>query len=113
MAEEIRAANGSLEHSGVNNGATMAPPVQQVADGCDSPPAPQTPSDATSGISEEQNLPASDFFFVTYPFDSDLTGLVDAAPCPCGEDCQCIGCKIHNSSGDAAVSEASVPKEGK
>ncbi|KAI8174420.1 grisea protein [Colletotrichum sp. SAR 10_76] len=36
-----------------------------------SPPAPQTPSDAASGLSEEQALSASDFFFVTYPFDGD------------------------------------------
>ncbi|KAF4839901.1 Protein GRISEA [Colletotrichum siamense] len=61
-----------------------------------SPPAPQTPSDAASGLSEEQALSASDFFFVTYPFDGDgCAG--ETSSCPCGDDCQCLGCTIHNN----------------
>ena len=62
-------------------------------------PAPQTPSDAASGISEEQALSASDFFFVTYPLNGDPTCLGDAPTCPCGDDCQCIGCAIHSTNG--------------
>ncbi len=59
-----------------------------------SPQQAQTPSDA-SGMSEDQaHLSASDFFFVTYPFDQ-CGG--ETTSCPCGDDCQCIGCLIHNS----------------
>lgn len=57
---------------------------------------PHTPSDATSALGEEQTLSANDFFFVSYPFDS-CAG--DTASCPCGDDCQCIGCVIHNNPG--------------
>lgn len=56
---------------------------------------PQTPSDAPSSITEEQALSASDFFFVTYPFGDSCDG--ETASCPCGDDCQCIGCVIHNN----------------
>ena len=56
---------------------------------------PQTPSDAPSSITEEQALSASDFFFVTYPFGDSCAG--ETASCPCGDDCQCIGCVIHNN----------------
>ncbi len=50
-----------------------------------------TPSD-TSGVSEE--LPATDFLFVSYSvIGCDGEGLT----CPCGDDCQCVGCTIHNN----------------
>jgi hypothetical protein len=65
------------------------------------PPAPQTPSDVGSGVSDEQALSASDFFFVTYPLMEDPTCLGDTASCPCGDDCQCIGCTIHNNGHNA------------
>ncbi|RCI16828.1 hypothetical protein L249_2709 [Ophiocordyceps polyrhachis-furcata BCC 54312] len=65
------------------------------ADGALSPAAPQTPSDGTSGLGEEQTLSANDFFFVSYPFGDTCAG--DTASCPCGDDCQCIGCAIHNA----------------
>ncbi|SPO05021.1 related to putative copper-activated transcription factor [Cephalotrichum gorgonifer] len=58
-------------------------------------PSPQTPSDTASGTSEEQTLSASDFFFVTYPFGNDCMG--DTASCPCGDDCQCLGCVVHGN----------------
>lgn len=58
---------------------------------------PQTPSDTPSSITEEQALSASDFFFVTYPFGDSCAG--ETASCPCGDDCQCIGCVIHNNPG--------------
>jgi hypothetical protein len=56
---------------------------------------PQTPSDVPSGFSEEQTLSASDFFFVSYPFGETCAG--ETSSCPCGDDCQCIGCAIHNN----------------
>lgn len=80
--------------SHARNGATT--PVKNHAEGTVSPPAPQTPSDGTSGVGEEQTLSANDFFFVSYPFDS-CAG--DTASCPCGDDCQCIGCVIHSNPG--------------
>lgn len=65
-----------------------------------SPPAPQTPSEAASGMSEEQTLSANDFFFVSYPFGDSCAG--DTASCPCGDACQCIGCVIHGNPGAGA-----------
>jgi hypothetical protein len=57
-----------------------------------SPPVAETPSD--SSVAEEQTLLASDYFFVNYPFSTDGCG-GDTNSCPCGDDCQCIGCAIH------------------
>lgn len=64
-------------------------------EGAISPTAPQTPSDATSGLAEEQALSANDFFFVSYPFTDGCEG--EMSSCQCGDDCQCIGCAIHNN----------------
>jgi hypothetical protein len=50
----------------------------------------ETPSDA-SGLGEEQTFPASDFLFIDV---SSCDGQL--AMCPCGDDCQCVGCTIHN-----------------
>ena len=58
-------------------------------------PAARTPSSTTSGNAEEQSLSAADFFFVNYPFMSDGCG-GDTQSCPCGDDCECLGCTIHN-----------------
>jgi hypothetical protein len=55
-------------------------------------PHADTPSDSSSA--EEQSLPASDYFFVSYPFSSDGCG-GDTNNCPCGDECECIGCTIH------------------
>ncbi|KAH8176789.1 copper fist DNA binding domain-containing protein [Sarocladium implicatum] len=76
------------------------PPTASAANGVHgegnvSPPAPQTPSDAASSLQEEQTLSANDFFFVSYPFGDACAG--DTASCPCGDDCQCIGCAIHGN----------------
>lgn len=76
--------------NGQANGIAATP-----AEGNVSPTAPQTPSDATSGLAEEQTLSANDFFFVSYPFSEGCEG--EMASCPCGDDCQCIGCAIHNN----------------
>lgn len=63
--------------------------------------SPQTPSDAASGLSEEQTLSANDFFFVSYPFGDSCAG--DMASCPCGDDCKCIGCSIHSHAEDGDI----------
>ncbi|KAF4633777.1 hypothetical protein G7Y89_g4327 [Cudoniella acicularis] len=59
-----------------------------------SSPTPHTPSSNASANGEEQSLSASDFFFVSYPFSSDGCG-GDTMSCPCGDDCECLGCTIH------------------
>lgn len=61
-----------------------------------SPPDAQTPSDA-SGFSDEQSLPTMDYFFVNLPLRMDGTCGGDRQACPCGDDCQCIGCLVHNN----------------
>ncbi|CAM1501988.1 Fc.00g039720.m01.CDS01 [Cosmosporella sp. VM-42] len=58
--------NGGQEISitnGLSNGNTFA--HADSTEGTKSPTAPQTPSDAASGLSEEQALSANDFFFIT------------------------------------------------
>ena len=105
-AEDTRVPNGSVEGSNTNGVSILAAPAQHVTDGEASPPAPQTPSDAASGVSEEQTLSANDFFFVTYPFGGDTTCFGETASCPCGDDCQCIGCAIHGDNGDRALIDA-------
>jgi hypothetical protein len=87
---EIPATNG---HS--MNANTAAAPSIGSAEGTVSPVAPQTPSEAASGLSEEQALSANDFFFVSYPFGDSCAG--EEASCPCGDDCQCLGCVIHGN----------------
>lgn len=81
--------NGQPHTNGVGNGngnGTMAEPIAS--------PTANTPSSTTSGNAEEQSLSASDFFFVNYPFSGEGCG-GDTMSCPCGDDCQCIGCTIH------------------
>jgi hypothetical protein len=72
-----------------------------------SPPHTDTPSD--SSTVDEQILPASDYFFVNYPFSSDGCG-GDIKSCPCGDDCECVGCTIHrfDESSMALPSESGV-----
>jgi hypothetical protein len=71
------------------NMSAQPPPVTTI-----SSPTAHTPSSTTSGNDEEQTLSAADFFFVNYPFTSDGCG-GDTQSCPCGDDCQCLGCTIH------------------
>jgi hypothetical protein len=59
-------------------------------------PTANTPTSATSVNGEEQSLSASDFFFVNYPFSSEDGCGGDTESCPCGDDCQCLGCTIHH-----------------
>ncbi|KAG0649747.1 mac1 [Hyphodiscus hymeniophilus] len=62
-------------------------------------PTMNTPSSTTSGNGEEQNFSAADFFFVSYPFSSEEGCGGDTESCPCGDDCQCFGCAIHQNPG--------------
>ncbi|KAK1989021.1 hypothetical protein LZ30DRAFT_696791 [Colletotrichum cereale] len=101
-ANGVNGTNGHSEHTlangaGANGAGAHGAESHANGDAGGSPPAPQTPSDAASGLSEEQALSASDFFFVTYPFSGDgCAG--ETSSCPCGDDCQCLGCSIHNNS---------------
>jgi hypothetical protein len=80
---------GEMYANGQSNGNGQ--PVSVGEEAISSPTA-HTPSSATSGNGEEQSLSASDFFFVNYPFDG-CGG--ETQSCPCGDDCQCLGCTIH------------------
>ena len=112
MAHDSRSANGHAETNGNGNitngdianvssnaelvtGSTT--PTKAHSNGSLSPVPPCTPSEAASGTSEEQTLSANDFFFVSYPFGDSCSG--ETVSCPCGDDCQCIGCTIHNNPG--------------
>lgn len=88
--------NGCKSPNETHPGASAAAPTPEGG----SPPAAQTPSDTTSN--GEQGLSANDFFFVSYPFAGDGCG-GDTASCPCGDDCQCLGCAIHNVPGTPRI----------
>ncbi|KAI8674913.1 Copper-fist domain-containing protein [Fusarium keratoplasticum] len=88
--------HGNAEMPTTNGSGAPTVPAVGPAEGTVSPVAPQTPSEAASGVSEEQALSANDFFFVSYPFGDSCAG--EQASCPCGDDCQCLGCVIHNNS---------------
>lgn len=87
------------------NGSASIEPGQPATNGANtetaSSPTANTPSSSTSGAGDEQNLSATDFFFVTYPF---ATCGGDTESCLCGDDCQCLGCTIH-SQGSRHTSE--------
>jgi hypothetical protein len=86
--------NGSLTNGGpATNGVSNL--VTKSLEGTISPTAPQTPSEGGSASAEDQTLSESDFFFVSYPFGDSCAG--ETASCPCGDDCQCIGCVIHGN----------------
>lgn len=99
----VNGTNGETDESvrTTSNGNTT--PIKSTGDGTWSPTAPQTPSDGASAMSEEQALSASDFFFVSYPFGDTCAG--ETSSCLCGDDCQCIGCTIHNNLEPAPSTE--------
>lgn len=78
--------------SATNESPVDGSPVEGPSTDYPSGSATESPSD--SGTAEEQNLSASDFFFVNYPFSFDGCG-GDTNSCPCGDDCECVGCTIH------------------
>lgn len=89
--------DGTPEGSGTNGSSKEGAVTTTVSgDGTISPIVSQTPSEAASAMSEEQqSLSANDFFFVSYPFEDSCAG--EAASCPCGDDCQCLDCVIHGN----------------
>jgi hypothetical protein len=93
MAPERRTSelytNGQYSNGNGNGNGNVA------ADGSHGVETVPSPTASTaSGNGEEQSLSASDFFFVNYPFSPDGCG-GDTQSCPCGDDCQCLGCTIH------------------
>ncbi|KAL1896490.1 hypothetical protein Sste5346_004524 [Sporothrix stenoceras] len=85
--------------SGARTVTTTLPAQTSNVDSTSSPQQVFTPAGAsdTSGVSEDQqvSLPAGDFLFVSYSVIAcDGEGLM----CPCGDDCQCVGCTIHNNT---------------
>lgn len=87
--------NARINGNGNANGASTTHQTQESIKENPTSPPPATPSSTTSGTAEEQSLSASDFFFVNYPFmaEDGCDGLEQS--CPCGDDCQCLGCTIH------------------
>ncbi|KAH8903217.1 hypothetical protein BR93DRAFT_217349 [Coniochaeta sp. PMI_546] len=87
--------HGHATTTHVTNGAQQAAGPE-----AGSPTQAQTPSDA-SGFNEE--LSASDFMFVNLPLYQNAVGMDgdscggSLAFCPCGDDCECVGCVIHNA----------------
>lgn len=76
---------------------TTTLPAQTTVDSTSPSQQVFTPSASdTSGVSDDQvSLPAGDFLFVSYSvMGCDGEGLT----CPCGDDCQCVGCTIHNNT---------------
>ncbi|KAL2208224.1 hypothetical protein CC79DRAFT_817620 [Sarocladium strictum] len=94
VATNGETSEAALMQDAINGIATASKGPQ--GNGTTSPNAPQTPSEAASGISEEQTLSANDFFFVNYTLRDSCLG--DTSSCPCGDDCQCIGCAIHGNA---------------
>lgn len=92
-------------HTPNGNGITSTQPPS--TDPVSSPTA-HTPSSTTSGNGEEQSLSAADFFFVSYPFSGDGCG-GDTQSCPCGDDCECLGCTIHRQPMPCAGDEGGCP----
>lgn len=95
--------NGHLPGAAVNavgGGGAAGQPLAQKPEPSSPPQAP-TPSDA-SVCSDDHALSASDYFFVNLPLFPGADPERDAcggsqALCPCGDDCQCDGCVVHNS----------------
>jgi hypothetical protein len=90
------AYNGS---NGSSPGAADAPggggQTQTLAAGQDSPAEAPTPAGSEgSPPREEQSLSTMDYFFVNLPMSGLCGGSLES--CPCGDDCDCPGCLVHN-----------------
>ncbi|KAL7951795.1 hypothetical protein V8C42DRAFT_305234 [Trichoderma barbatum] len=101
-------------HSIPNGNYEAVTPSNQSPNGASTPimakaeeaVSPTMASEANSSLGEEPTLSANDFFFVSYPFADSCEG--EMASCPCGDDCQCIGCAIHNTSASVDFEEAEL-----
>jgi hypothetical protein len=80
-----------------------------VSPACDVP----TPAGSIGGESmadDEKVLDGSEFIFVSYDMGGGCAGEEDS--CPCGDDCECIGCSVHDNpprNGSEEDSETHVP----
>lgn len=95
--------NGNTSVAGPTSSTSTAATGPGTVTSPKASPTPQTPSDTASGTSDEI-LSANDFFFVTYPLTDTCVG--DTASCPCGDDCQCLGCVVH---GNNPMPDSSAP----
>ncbi|KAE8443088.1 hypothetical protein EG329_002411 [Mollisiaceae sp. DMI_Dod_QoI] len=86
-------SNGHPHINGSTNG--NIPTQGQNVDSIASPTA-LTPSSTSSGNGDDQNLSADNFLFVNYPFTGEGCG-GSVQSCPCGDDCECVGCTIHGN----------------
>ncbi|KAK4229474.1 hypothetical protein QBC38DRAFT_508242 [Podospora fimiseda] len=99
-------ANGSPSVGPVgsnhNDGHHTPRPINGT--GSESPPEGLTPitegSPALLGAGE-QSLAESDFFFFEMPISGLCGGSIQS--CPCGDDCECLGCSVHGPSAAAAA----------
>lgn len=88
--------NGSGSTSSCcGNGDPAAAPGQTQVAAPESPPEAQTPSEGS--LNEEQSLSTVDYFFVNIPLRMDGSCGGNINSCPCGDDCECIGCLVHNT----------------
>lgn len=90
-----RPTSESFQTQPATNGGMNGHAPTQGQNGDVSPTA-LTPSSTTSGTADDQNLSADNFLFVNYPFTGEGCG-GDMQECPCGDDCECIGCTIHGN----------------
>ncbi|KAK4190762.1 hypothetical protein QBC35DRAFT_376989 [Podospora australis] len=66
-----------------------------VLSGSESPAEAPTPSNESSPSGEEELLWTEDFLFVNLPIAGLCEGNI--VSCPCGDDCNCVGCLVHNT----------------
>ncbi|KAI0009342.1 hypothetical protein F4779DRAFT_374473 [Xylariaceae sp. FL0662B] len=103
QAKTIPETNGaSATHDPVltSNPATTAAPPPVLGNGS---PSAQTSSDTGSvaDAEEEKVCEASEYFFVLYKEDGNQMGCGGMSNrCPCGNDCQCVGCMMHSNVPD-------------
>lgn len=98
------AYNGTSANGGVGSGSSGTP----TRNGNTAPASPdsQAASDG-SAANNEQSLSTADYFFVNIPLRMDGGCLGSMDFCPCGDDCDCIGCSLHNNADDLALPASS------
>ncbi len=93
--------NTSQQGHHISNGSHITAQQHAQTREMVSSPTTQSPSSMTSAMGEDQNqnLSEQDFLFVRYSLQDGGGGqegcLGDTQSCPCGDDCECLGCTIH------------------
>lgn len=87
--------SGDSLPSATIQGDSIFTPTNDTSSSISSPHGTSTISGA------EESLSAADFFFVNYQFANNDECGGDNMSCPCGDDCQCLGCTIHRQPGVA------------